>query len=116
MLHVELTLENTGDMDGSEVVQIYVGDPVSVVRKPPKELKSFEKVFLKAGEQKRLCLQIPVEELAYYNMSLHDWVVEKGVYEVYVGASSRDIRLQGSFLYDGPMPYSTQLMQRDMVG
>lgn len=109
-------LTNTGDVDGSEVAQIYVGDPVSMVTKPPKELKAFEKVFLKAGQSRDVHISFPVKDIAYYNMSLHDWVVENGVYEVFVGSSSRDIRLTGSFAYDGNMPYSTQRMQRDMVG
>jgi hypothetical protein len=57
-----------------------------------------------------------VDDIAYFNMSLHDWVVENGVYDVHVAASSRDIRLSGSFVYNGDMPYSTQRLQRDMVG
>lgn len=116
MIDVQFTLTNTGDADGSEVVQIYVADPVSIVTKPEKELKAFEKVSLKTGESKRIRIQIPVQDIAYYNMSLHEWVVENGVYDVHIAASSRDIRLSGSFVYEGVMPYSTQRLQRDMVG
>ncbi len=115
-IDVHFTLANTGDWDGSEVVQIYVADPVSVVTKPPKELKAFEKVFLKKGESKQVHIQIPVADIAYFNMSLHDWVVENGVYDVHIAASSQDIRLTASFVYNGNMPYSTQRLQRDMVG
>lgn len=115
-IDVRFALENTGSCDGSEVVQIYVGDPVSVVTKPPKELKAFEKVFLNAGEKKTVHIQIPVSEIAYYNMSLHDWVVEDGVYDVHIAASSRDIRLTGSIVYEGNMPYTMVRQQRDMVG
>ena len=115
-IHIRFTLKNTGDYDGSEVVQIYIADPVSVVTKPPKELKAFEKVFLKAGESKEVSIFVPVADIAYYNMSLHDWVVENGLYYVHIAASSQDIRLTGSFVYDGKMPYSTQRLQEDMVG
>ena len=115
-IDVNFTLTNTGDRDGSEVVQVYVADPVSIVTKPPKELKAFEKVFLKAGESKQVHIEIPVADIAYFNMSLHDWVVENGVYDVHIAASSRDIRLTESIVYNGNMPYSTQRLQRDMVG
>ena len=61
-------------------------------------------------------IEIPVADIAYFNMSLHDWVVENGVYDVHIAASSRDIRLTESIVYNGNMPYSTQRLQRDMVG
>lgn len=115
-IDVKFTLTNTGDCDGSEVVQVYVADPISVVTKPPKELKAFQKVFLRKGESKQVHIEIPVADIAYFNMSLHDWVVESGVYDVHIAASSRDIRLTKSFVYECDMPYSTKRLQRDMVG
>ena len=113
---VAFTLTNTGDTDGGEVVQVYIADPVSVVTKPPKELKAFEKIYLRAGESENVQLEIPLCDIAYYNMSLHDWVVESGAYEILVGTSSRDIRLKAEVNYQGAMPYSIQKLQDDMVG
>lgn len=109
-------LTNSGDMDGAEVVQIYVGDPVSTVSKPVKELKQFDKIFLKAGETKRVTFTITDEDLNYYNPMMHKWVVENGRYDVYVCASSRDIRLKESFMYEDPACYTMMKLQEDMIG
>ena len=108
-------LTNTGDMDGAEAVQLYVGDPVSTVSKPIKELKQFEKVFVKAGETKRVTFQITDEDLSYYNVSMHQWVVENGVYDLYLCASSQDIRLKVSIEYNDPHSYSMQVLDA-MIG
>ncbi len=108
-------LTNSGDMDGAEAVQLYVGDPVSTVSKPIKELKQFEKVFLKAGETKRVTFQITDEDLSYYNVSMHQWVVENGVYDLYLCASSQDIRLKVSIEYNDPHSYSMQNLDA-MIG
>jgi beta-glucosidase len=108
-------LTNAGEMDGAEAVQLYVGDPVSTVSKPIKELKQFEKVFLKAGETKRVTFQITDEDLSYYNVSMHKWVVENGVYDLYLCASSQDIRLKVSIEYNDPNSYSMQNLDA-MIG
>ena len=108
-------LTNSGDMDGAEAVQLYVGDPVSTVSKPIKELRQFEKVFLKAGETKRVTFQITDEDLSYYNVSMHKWVVENGVYDLYLCASSQDIRLKVSIEYNDPHSYSMQNLDA-MIG
>ena len=108
-------LTNTGDMDGAEAVQLYVGDPVSTVSKPIKELKQFEKVFVKAGETKRVTFQITDEDLSYYNVAMHQWVVENGVYDLYLCASSQDIRLKVSIEYNDPHSYSMQVLDA-MIG
>ena len=108
-------LTNAGEMDGAEAVQLYVGDPVATVSKPIKELKQFEKVFLKAGETKRVTFQITDEDLSYYNVSMHKWVVENGVYDLYICASSQDIRLKESIEYNDPNSYSMQKLEA-MIG
>jgi beta-glucosidase len=108
-------LTNAGEMDGAEVVQLYVGDPVSTVSKPVKELKQFEKVFVKAGETKRVTFQITDEDLNYYNCAMHDWVVENGVYDLYLCASSQDIRLKVSIEYNDPNSYPMQNLDA-MIG
>ncbi len=109
-------LTNSGDMDGAEVVQMYVSDPVSTVTKPIKELRQFEKVFLKAGETKRVTFHITDEDLAYYNVMLHKWIVENGRYDIHLCASSRDIRLTESLVYEDPSCYTMRKMQEDMIG
>ena len=116
MIEATFSVENIGDTDGSEVVQVYISDPESVVAKPEKELKAFEKVFLRAGESRRVRICIPTSDIAYYNMSLHDWVVENGVYKVLIGTSSVDIRLSGEVDYCGEMPYTMKKLQDDTVG
>ncbi len=115
-LTVSFTLTNTGDRDGAEVVQLYIGDPLSTVPRPLKELKKFEKVFLKAGETRTVSFKLSADDLAYYNVILHDWVAENGRYDVYIGSSSRDIRLKGAFLYNGEMPYTMTQLGESMIG
>lgn len=109
-------LANSGDADGAEVVQVYVSDPVSTATKPIKELKQFDKFFLKAGETRRVSFTLKDEDFAYYNVMLHKWTVENGRYDVLVGASSRDIRLTESLVYDDPACYTMRKMQEDMIG
>lgn len=89
-------MKNTGDTDGSEIAQIYVADKESTIFRPVKELKAFKKVFLKAGEEKRISLSLGKRAFAYYNVLIHDWHVESGDFEILVGASSADIRLRGT--------------------
>ena len=109
-------LTNAGGMDGAEVVQLYVGDPVSTVSKPVKELKQFEKVFLKAGESKKVTFNITDEDLNYFNPMLHKWVVENGAYDIYICASSRDVRLKVRLDYCDPGCYSMQKLEDAMIG
>ncbi|MBN1900936.1 glycoside hydrolase family 3 C-terminal domain-containing protein [Candidatus Sumerlaeota bacterium] len=95
---VEVTcqVKNTGSREGAEVVQAYVGDVESRHPRPPKELKGFQKVFLKAGEAKRVKITLGPEAFSYFDPDRKAWVVETGRFDVLIGASSRDIRLKGS--------------------
>jgi beta-glucosidase len=88
-LRVEVTVENTGEREGVEIVQLYVNDVYSSVTAPVKELKGFARVALKPGESKTVLLEVPYERLALVNQSL-ETVVEPGAFEVMVGGSSRD--------------------------
>ena len=115
-LDVSFNLKNTGEVNGAEVCQIYLGDPVSTVIRPIKELKAFEKVYLEAGETKRLSLSIDIKDLGYYNVLLRDWVTEPGEYIVYVGASSRDIRLEKTILINDSAPYTMSKISEGMIG
>jgi beta-glucosidase len=81
-------------MDGIETPQLYIGKKESKTDRPLKELKSFSKVFLKAGETKKVFLSVPKKNLAYYEIQTDSWVVEDGIYEFLVGASSRNIKLK----------------------
>ncbi len=103
---VSFRLQNTGDIDGSEVVQLYVSDPISVVTKPLKELKHFQKIFLNSGEEKTIRFILSQSDFAYYNIMLHEWVTENGEYHILIGSSSQDIRLTGSLIYEKQMPYT----------
>lgn len=95
-LKVTFKVKNTGDVDGAEVAQVYVSDAESTVYKAPQELKGFEKIFLRAGEEKQVTITLDRRAFAYYDVDLNDWNVEDGVYHIFVAASSRDVRLKGS--------------------
>ncbi len=90
---VSFTVTNTGDLDGKEVAQVYVGMEHSEVERPTKELKAFEKVELKAKETKNVTLVLPKEALAYYSEEQQKFVVEDGEYTIFVGKSVQDICL-----------------------
>lgn len=109
-------LANTGDADGAEAVQLYISDLVSTASKPVKELKQFKKVFLKAGERRRVTFELTEEDFAYYNVMLHRWVAESGRYDLLLCASSRDVRLTVPLMYDREQPYTIRKLQEDMIG
>lgn len=90
---VSFKIKNTGDVDGAEIAQIYVADKESTIYRPVKELRAFKKVFLKAGEEKEVRVELSKRAFAFYNVELGDWMVETGEFDILVGASSRDIRL-----------------------
>jgi beta-glucosidase len=89
---VTLTVTNTGKVAGAEVVQVYVKDDVSTLKRPEKELKGFEKVFLKPGESKKVTIALGKDAFQYYNDIKGQWVLEPGKFTIMVGSSSRDIR------------------------
>lgn len=90
---VKLTVTNTGDREGKEVVQLYVADRESSLVRPPKELKGFAKVNLQPGESQEVTLTLNPRSLAFFD-PLRGWVAEPGEFEILAGASSRDIRLK----------------------
>ncbi|TZF83286.1 glycosyl hydrolase [Pedobacter sp. BS3] len=89
---VSFRLTNTGKYAGEEVVQLYVHDEVASVVRPVKELKGFQKVFLKAGESKTVSFVINKEKLSFYNSKLQ-WAAEPGNFEIMIGTASDDIKL-----------------------
>ena len=89
-----LTVRNTGNRDGAEVVQLYVkNNEDSAVFKPESELRAFRKVYLKAGEETVVTLSVALSELSFWNIKTNSWTLENGEYTIEVGASSEDIRL-----------------------
>ena len=93
-------IKNTGSNTGAEIVQVYMRDPETSVIRPVKELKGFKKIKLNPGESGTVQIQIPVQDLAFYDDYRRKWVVEPGEFELMVGASSRDIRGQVGILVE----------------
>jgi beta-glucosidase len=90
-------LKNTGNREGSEVVQLYISDLKSSLVRPIKELKGFEKVSLKAGEEKTVTFTVDKTALSFFDYKKHDWVAEPGAFEAIIGASSTDIKSKVNF-------------------
>jgi len=84
---ITFDLENIGDFDSAEIVQLYVKAPQGIV-KPTKELRGFNKVLLKKGEKKNVSIELLIEDLRYWNTSLGKWVLEDGNYDFEISSSS----------------------------
>jgi beta-glucosidase len=82
-----VTLTNTGNYDGEEIVQLYIKDDVASITRPLKELKGFQKVFLKIGESKTVTFNIDEKLLRFYNADLKH-ISEKGSFQVYIGTNA----------------------------
>ena len=91
-LNVTVTVKNTGERTGMEVIQLYVKDEESTLRRPPKELKAFKKVALEPGEMNEVTMNLSFRDFAYYDERRKMWIAESGFFEIMVGTSSRDIR------------------------
>ncbi|MDP4093882.1 MAG: glycoside hydrolase family 3 C-terminal domain-containing protein [Bacillota bacterium] len=104
-LQVKVKVKNTGKVAGKEVVQLYITHEKSTLLKPPKELKTFKKIYLKPGEEKDVLLELNKEDIAGYDPAMDQWVCEPGYYKVLVGNSSRNILLSIRFKATGENPY-----------
>ena len=93
---VTVTISNTGNVDGHEVVQLYLGFPAAS-NSPPQQLKGFKKVLVKAGASAEVMIPITSRDRSVWSVEKHDWEEVQGTVAVRVGASSRDIRLKGTF-------------------
>jgi beta-glucosidase len=91
-INITCNVTNTGDTDGAEVVQVYIGKQNSKVPRAEKELKGFKKTELKKGETKSVSIDIDVAKLAYYDEAISDWNIEKGDYTIYIGTASNNIK------------------------
>ncbi|OBS14696.1 glycosyl hydrolase [Elizabethkingia miricola] len=92
-----VSIKNTGKREGAEVAQLYISDLKSSVPRPVKELKGFEKINLKPGEQKEVSFTIDKSALSFFDAATHQWIAEPGEFEALVGASSSDIKTKVKF-------------------
>ena len=97
---VEFSLANAGDRAGAEVTQVYVRQSQPGLPRPYQELKGFQKTLLQPRERQTISIPLNESAFAYYDPNQGGWLAEKGEYEIFVGSSSRDIRLAGKFTLD----------------
>jgi beta-glucosidase len=90
-IRATVTLSNTGNYDGEEVVQLYIYDLVASVTQPLKKLKGFQKIFLKKGESREINFTITTEELKFFNADLK-WLAEPGDFKVFIGTDSEHVK------------------------
>ncbi|WP_339316260.1 glycoside hydrolase family 3 C-terminal domain-containing protein [Paenibacillus sp. FSL R10-2734] len=105
---VTFELRNTGGVAGMEIAQLYVGCKSEAIFRAKKELKGFTKIFLNAGETKKVTLYFDDKTFRYFNVKTNKWEVEEAEYEISIGASSADIRLTDTLFVQGtgaPIPY-----------
>ncbi|MEG1617547.1 MAG: glycoside hydrolase family 3 N-terminal domain-containing protein [Bacteroidales bacterium] len=95
-LKITADVTNTGDVDGEEVVQLYIRDIAASVTRPVKELKGFTKIALKKGETKKVTFEISQKDLAFYDINM-DFKAEAGEFKVWVASSSADEKNEASF-------------------
>lgn len=91
VLTANIQITNSGNYEGEEVVQLYIGDPEASISRPVKELKNFAKVLLKPGETKEISFHITTNDLKFYNSDLKQ-IWEPGIFNIYVGTNSRDVQ------------------------
>ena len=96
-LKVSVDVANTGDCDGAEIVQLYIADTEASIDRPSKELKGFEKVYLKAGEKKTVTFEVDVEDLSWFDAENHKWVAEPGEFHALFARSAGDIKADVAF-------------------
>lgn len=111
---ISFTVKNTGKYDGAEISQLYIGKEDSEIFRPTKELKGFSKVFLKVGESKRVTINLDDKAFRYWNIVTDSWETEGGCYNIYIGASVRDIRLETKIILKGSSaqnPYNNEKLK-----
>ena len=103
-LTISVDITNAGKMAGKEIVQLYIGAPVVKIEKPVKELKGFVKTeLLQPGQKQTISFTINKMDLASFNESQSAWVADKGLYNIYVGSSSKQIKQSSSFILDNEL-------------
>jgi beta-glucosidase len=99
-LHVSFDIKNTGSRAGAEIAQVYLGLPKST-GEPPKRLVAWDRIELRPGETRRVNLLTDRQMMSIFNSDRNDWELVPGEYRLYVGASSRDVRLTKTFQISG---------------
>jgi beta-glucosidase len=102
---MEFEVLNTGTRSGAEVAQVYVHQNKPSLPRPEKELKAFQKIFLKPGEQRSISIPLDRNAFGFYDPARKSWVAEKGAFTILVGGSSRDIRLRGELDLQGTISF-----------
>jgi beta-glucosidase len=100
IMDLSVSIANTGDMDGAEVIQVYIHDKYNSVSQPVKELRAFKKVFLEKGAEQKVRFLLRKEDFSYFDEKENDWKAKPGKFEIMIGVSSRDIRLTKSVMID----------------
>ena len=116
---VTLTVTNTGDRAGAEIVQLYVAKPDAKIFRPAQELKGFAKVPLRPGESRTVVIPLDDKAFRYWNIQTDRWEIEGGQYELRVGASCADIRLTAAVEIagtDAPDPYAGKTLPHYRTG
>jgi beta-glucosidase len=101
-VEVSCRIANTGSRRGKEVAQLYVGDPVASVARPPRELKGFAKVDLAPGETQPVTFRLTARDLSYWSTTASAWVLEPGQFTLAIGRSSRDLRATATIDISAP--------------
>ena len=118
-MDVALTVANTGERAGAEVVQLYVRERAPRLRRPDKELRAFAKAQLEPGERRELSFRLEPRDFASYDTRVGGWRTDSGEFDLLVGASSRDIRLQETvtlaFPDSPPVPFDRLTPLRDWL-
>lgn len=100
-LTISFDVKNIGDVAGEEVPQLYVHDVEASVDRPIKELKAFTRIYLEPGEAKTITFALPYDTLSFWDVDNARWVVENGLFDIMIGASSEDIRLSDQIMVSG---------------
>ncbi|KAF2085292.1 glycoside hydrolase family 3 protein [Saccharata proteae CBS 121410] len=97
LLNISATITNSGSVPGAEVAQLYIGLPSSAPDSPLRQLRGFDKIFLDKGESGEVSFSVRRKDACYWDVGSQSWVLDDGTYDVWVGGSSRDLRLVGNF-------------------
>jgi beta-glucosidase len=93
-IEISIRLKNIGKFSGAEVIQVYYQDLNATVERPPRELCGFKKLFLNPTESELITIPIHCNDFSYYNIDSHEWKIESGEFELFVGNSSHDIKFE----------------------
>lgn len=115
-LKISCRIRNTGKVFGKEIVQLYVAGTKSNVIRPVKELKKFKKIALMPDEEKEVVFELDQRIFSYYEEKVHKWFVERGTYEIIIGASSRDLRLQASIQVESEDEIPITITRNSTIG